>query len=471
MADDPLKLLDPFRSIFSASRFCTRCLAELPPQRSRIILRGAAPPPSLIALLHAFCPNCNLSHCRGCATPMKCRRDCKGDNCKVISCCADVRAIALFEVLGSVDREHIATIKSPSPVMVVPMKLGLGGKTTGRGGTGYSTGINYGTTIHSHNSGGGRGSIPVTNRRTDLEIQVKEEELACALETVSCLLPNPYAPDPRPYDFVPHPSVLPLLLTSYFPEVIESLLRNDSVSDWGTRDKTYQNMLFLIRRMADSEVSARVLTNGRLEKKQSNGIDVWMFSEGDINWALDENGDAIVAAPLYEYFKKFTNQCQTFIDGMTEILAGEDNPTEETMRAFSFCSDMIRTREDLEQNLRFLSDGPISRPKMAQPHMAFAIDARQKGKSKANDLSLGLEKKYASWSETAAFAYVALHDQGETKGLVFSNHHYSKELKDTQNATRIPSQRLHLIRELASMSTSLPPGAWVRVDNARNDAM
>ncbi len=59
----------------------------------------------------------------------------------------------------------------------------------------------------------------------------------------------------------------------------------------------------------------------------------------------------------------------------------------------------------------------------------------------------------------------------DASGHNYPTYKYGPELARTANATRNPKDRLHLVKELAVMATSLPPGVWVRVDEVRNDAM
>lgn len=80
---------------------------------------AGALPPSLSILLHAPCSSCRTNHCRGCFSPLECPPSCKGPSknakCIVESCCSGVRALAIFECLGGLDRQFLgerATSKS-----------------------------------------------------------------------------------------------------------------------------------------------------------------------------------------------------------------------------------------------------------------------------------------------------------------------------------------------------------------------
>ncbi|KAG6872021.1 hypothetical protein C0995_013832 [Termitomyces sp. Mi166 len=60
-------------------------------------------------LLHLFCPSCPAVYCRGCKRPVKCLdRFCNArHNCGVKRCCADVRALAIFEYLSAFDQFYL----------------------------------------------------------------------------------------------------------------------------------------------------------------------------------------------------------------------------------------------------------------------------------------------------------------------------------------------------------------------------
>lgn len=51
------------------------------------------------------CPSCSATQCRGCSRPAACPRRCTGgQQCTLVACCSEVRAIAIFEVLVDFDK-------------------------------------------------------------------------------------------------------------------------------------------------------------------------------------------------------------------------------------------------------------------------------------------------------------------------------------------------------------------------------
>ena len=216
---------------------------------------------------------------------------------------------------------------------------------------------------------------------------------------------------------------------------------------------------------------------------KSCGLEEWMWDEGDIIWERNEDTDAYVpAAPLYLHFKKLTRQCEAFLAGASNMLEsgddGDADVTETTVKATSLCGDIIVARDDIERAMTVMGKSPAAILRGPEPSGSSSTSMPEgasgsgkdngRDKGKARDASIDLERKYATECERLAFAYVNLAD---ASGCNYPMYKYSPDLVRTANATRNPKDRLHLVKELAVMATSLPPGVWVRVDEVRNDAM
>lgn len=85
-----------------------------------------------------------------------------------------------------------------------------------------------------------------------------DEILVRALTSITTFLPAPYSDDAQGYDILPHASIPSLILMSRLPDLLGTLLRNDSVTDWTDRSEVYSAMLGLLRRFADSELTMQV---------------------------------------------------------------------------------------------------------------------------------------------------------------------------------------------------------------------
>src|SRR6266511_170792 len=186
------------------------------------------PPPSLGFLLHAPCTSCGTNHCRGCFTPTICSASCKGtrrnSNCIVLSCCAEARAIAIFETLGGFDREYILEQSASRSRASIMAKNAVKAASVGPGGTGYGTG--------NHNS---HSSVTSKSAAVHPAADTWERTVVRAMKVLINLLPAPYSDDPQVFDMLPHPSIGHLISLSQLPSALGKLLRNDSVTDWISR--------------------------------------------------------------------------------------------------------------------------------------------------------------------------------------------------------------------------------------------
>ncbi|RDX42971.1 hypothetical protein OH76DRAFT_1410606 [Lentinus brumalis] len=489
----PIAKLEQCRDLFAGEKTCA-CGAKLPSPRGHVVFTPQSPPPSLLRLLHVPCKKCNTNHCRGCMSPVSCPLTCKGEGteCSVQTCCANVRVIAIFETLGGFDRQYLGERDcSDERARKAAAKARANrGATVGPGGTGYGTGNTGGWgNDYVYGRGRGRGRSRGANNGelqlpiTDALASHFDEIIVRALDTVTTYLPAPYADDPKIYDMLPHDSIGALLSLSQLPELLGSLLRNDSVTDWITRIDVYHAMLALLRRMADCELTLEVLVGTRWEISKSCGLEDWMWGDGSIVWERKKDtDDPVPAPPLYAHFKKLTRQCEAFLAGASSLLesgeADDGGETAETaVKATSLCGDIIAAKDDIERAMAVMGKNcetvlrDLERSDYPSGSGSTAGSGKE-GKGKGLDPAINLDRVYARECERLAFKYVALSQPAQTgTGLDYPGYKYVQELKKTANATRNPKDRLHLVKELAVMATSLPPGVWVRVDEVRNDAI
>ncbi|KAJ6623142.1 hypothetical protein B0H10DRAFT_2011350 [Mycena sp. CBHHK59/15] len=454
-ADDipPDEKLAQFRSFFTAERSCSKCGKLVRSPRGFVMFPSAVEtgtlPPTLLMLLHAPCAACRTNHCRGCFSPIGCPISCKGTSkntkCVVESCCPGVRAIAIFECLGGFDRQYLGErATSESRALALSENKPQGSDSVGPGGTGYGTGGHSQGYVRWHRGRGrGRGSQSRGQpSRVEQLASHWEEIVVRAINTLTMILPAPYADAAQVYDMLPHASIGHLLSLSQLPELLGSLLRNDSVTDWIARSEIYYAMIALLRRMADCELTVEVLIGQRFGMDRSCGLEDWMWEDGD---RIER------APPLYDHFKKLTKQSEAFLAGASQMMG--DGRERTTIKGMSLCGDIIAARDDMERAMSVLGRAEDNIP---------SSPSESKGKGKNRDPSIDIEKKYSQACENLSFKHIELD---------YSQFNYADELRATESATRNPKDRLHLVKELATMATSLPPGIFVRVDEVRNDAI
>ena len=457
-----------------------------------------------------FCVECEINHCRGCMTPVPCASPCgQASECDTVECCDRARVIAIFEILTILDSCHLSELSNSQRRVNTTVAKGSKKKpsTVGPGGTGYATdrpqlsGFDgYGSDVATYGQYGlefddwddpgwgsgydgfspepsfktknqrkpkrsGKTSRPSTrgaNSRTAQDVTSDgtrnwDDVSNWAFRTLTIYLPNPYTDSPASFDFVPHPSIEALLQMSYLPETLGALLRNDSVADWIARSETYQNMLRLLRRLADCELTIRLLVSRGWSKTQSCGVSSFIRGDGEVVWDRDEEGDVVRTAPLYKHFEKLTKQCEAYLTGMSSI----DGDIGETgIREMSLCGDIIAAKEDLDRCLTVMGT-------------ALGPDENKAGKQAGKGPSdcEELDKSYERACGDLAFKHVTLSEDRPAGGLIYRTFHYRGMVETSSNETRIPKDRLHILKELAVMGTGLPPGIWVRVDEVRNDVM
>ncbi|KAF8807941.1 hypothetical protein BYT27DRAFT_7242326 [Phlegmacium glaucopus] len=405
----------------------------------------------------------------GCFTPLSCRVTCKGpsknNNCAMTQCCAESRAIAIFEVLGAFDRQFLGERAIANSRALATVASAPKGNSVGPGGTGYGT---DGHTAYKRSGS----KADATTDKPNASASRWEKMAVHALATLTELLPAPYTDNPQVYDMLPHASIGHLLSLSQIPVLLADLLRNDSVIDWISRKEIYNAMLSLLRRMADSELTIQCLIRQRWEMDKSCDLENWMWEDGEITWNKTIKGDIEVAPPLYSHFKKLTKQSEAFLGGAMQVLGGEgeDGDVEDTMiQGASLCGDIIAARDALGRAITLLG---LSSSNLETDNRATQ-EARLSDKGKGKGGFINIDKVYVDACEQLAFRHVSLWEASSKSdaGLSYINHNYAHQLAQTQNATRLPKSRLHLVKELAVTATSLPVGVWVRVDDVRNDAI
>lgn len=126
-------------------------------------------------------------------------------SCSVGSCCAEGRAIAIFEALGGLDRKYIEERNSTVSRITLAAERTKAKRpasgSVGPGGTGYGNGAYK------------PGSTPTTNKKrkdpggVDLLASHWDKNLVAGLNTLTALLPEPYAENPQVFDLLPHSSI------------------------------------------------------------------------------------------------------------------------------------------------------------------------------------------------------------------------------------------------------------------------
>ncbi|GAA5980097.1 hypothetical protein JCM11641_006915 [Rhodosporidiobolus odoratus] len=323
-----------------------------------------------------------------------------------------------------------------------------------------------------------------------------------ALTLLRLLLPTPDSPTAKIYDYLPHPSLPSLLSLSTLPDLLALLLRNDSAPEWARRSELYFAMLGVLEGLTGCEGTLGSVFGERREKRWSEGLRAVVEGRGEVRWVremvarekvqeevgrkkkgrgrkrksraaeeaeeeemeLAEEGEVVMALPLFTLLRKLATQATAF---HRAAATGALDDLEADAALIGICGDFGAAGErcaGLEKVWVAMQEreGVVS--------AAMEEEEGKKGKGKEREWS---EKDYENACGKLAYETVELGVEavGEKGGRVFPTHHYKAEIEAISSHRRPHNSFVHLAKELAVLSTSLPPGIWVRVDEARVDVL
>ncbi|GAA5912884.1 hypothetical protein JCM8208_002072 [Rhodotorula glutinis] len=319
-----------------------------------------------------------------------------------------------------------------------------------------------------------------------------------AFKHLSALLPKPDSPTAKIYDYLPDASLAPLLEASTLPDLLAQLLRNDSVVEWTRRADVYFAMLAVLEALGACETTLGVVFGQRRDKAFSEGVGRWMRGEGEIRWArspgaaggqgvgtasgagvgratkrrkVKQVGQIVLATPLYTLLKKLTVQAEAFRRAAT---SGAFDDTDADAALVGICGDFATAGERFKALERVWSArqpvgvGENGGARSSPTGGRGAVNGRAKGKARE-----WTRDDYDKACIELAYDNVELGTaaSGSDGGKKFPTHHYHKEISAIDSSRRSHDSFVHVARELAVLSTSLPPGIWVRVDESRIDVI
>ena len=528
---EPLDSTDPKGAIqallFTAFTACT-CSQLLSPPTPATRPTFNDPASDFLARSAIKC-NCGKLVCRGCCTPV--------DPSEVGKCCPEGRAIVIFEVsrilggthqvadssnaqvLAALDDLYLADGRLAKPkanAVAVPSK-GRKTKPTGLGGgTGYS--VNAAAAINDllmgmddemdddgyfwgdedegdfgehvdhdaeaemmmmqgiaggHHHGVPAVAVPFVVKDAD-KFKEHDRLLTVALSLLASLLPHPDSPDALGFDFMPSPTLTPLLLLSTLPEILSDLLRNDSVPDWAARSDLYFAMLAAVAAICEESGTVAVFFAERRSILWTEGIGKWMAGEGKIEWTRQAvpvvkgakrkaKGNpppppsVLFVSPLFALFSRLSHQAAAF----RKLATTSDGAfSAEDSALLGICGDICDTGEKCQRTLEVWTQ----------------ISARDNAVPDGKGKEVAIVERGYDRDDYPSFCRLHSYSQdislsANTAGKITYNHAYAKEITAIANSRRGNVGFVHLVKELAVLSTSLPSGIFVRVDESRIDVI
>ncbi|KAK6534132.1 hypothetical protein TWF281_005470 [Arthrobotrys megalospora] len=290
---------------------------------------------------------------------------------------------------------------------------------------------------------------------------------------------------------------------SYLPDLIGSLVRNDSIMDidaCNTWDM-YAGCLELLRIFSIHEPLLEVLVTTLQEKKSSPGIASLVklpeFSPlkgfipnkkragvlatlDPVEFVLVEGFDGI-GQPIIHSLQRLVKQCQAFMNNASRVAT--DDEDEETNRLLAFCIDVDATAIELNrqaEELQKKKDRARPSTGLKNSHLAslppnilaHPIFSSTRGSSISatprNPLDIPLDVRQECKQALLGHlqfkfstAVIATHSGANLHNDFNANH--------ANNSSAAPGRMKRLIKELTVLSTTLPPGIYVRVQEDRPD--
>ncbi|GAA6009174.1 hypothetical protein JCM11491_005781 [Sporobolomyces phaffii] len=475
--DDPKVIVRQHHELFSAKKKCP-CGSDTDPPKTTKLSRESTLA-DFLGTAYAKCRKCKKTICKGCG------------EAKVVdgNCCAAGRAVMLYEVLSELDRVYLVDhLKKPSTLANSgPPSKKKRGKPDGKG-----AGTGYGSALRGVSATGVGGTpapgLPVGPTKLEDPREVARDELyLSALTVVSSLLPRPNSPTAAIYDYLPHPTFAPLVELSTLPDLLASLLRNDSVPEWHKRSPVYFAMLGVLEGLGQSEATFGLLFGERRDKKWSEGLGSWLRNEGDIVWETRliasspakpstskgkkrkvgeepvEQGRVEFAVPLFSLLKKLAIQAGAFREA---ALSGDFDDDDAAL--IGICGDLASAGERCAALAQIWSDRQNRNGASPEGEEKLKFDGKGKGRATGETWDQGA---YAKVCARLAYKCINLADQGSQDGRTFRTHHYHKDIAASASSRRSHASWIHFVKELAVLSTSLPAGIFMRVDEDRIDVI
>ncbi|PWW76106.1 hypothetical protein C7212DRAFT_295822 [Tuber magnatum] len=265
---------------------------------------------------------------------------------------------------------------------------------------------------------------------------------------------------------------LSMLRASMLAEKIEELLRNDSIQDISIHSEVYLALVALLNRLSDSpnleflvleNRRSKLFTSGIMKITQSKPVidllaEIGPKTRGKAAAAVEERKRAEVLMyedgfsrhSMVQVMSKLSTQARVFLKCVGKTKGDEFEGTE-AAKTLKICMEIVAIGEKL-LNLASRNANNKNRPSFTSSR---SIEGPPQMRAPPMVLVLDL-----GYHDGMAFEYI--------EGVV-KTHYWN--LQATSLATSPRGRVLHLSREMATMSTSLPQGVFVRVEDGRPDVI
>ncbi|KAL9090284.1 MAG: hypothetical protein Q9165_005316 [Trypethelium subeluteriae] len=356
------------------------------------------------------------------ATCMGCGSRCIAKNNKteaagareMIWCCDHGRLYLIWALLCGYDRRQTNLDRRAGSSSSKLKSLGLS-----------SSGVGYGGVFPSK---------PWEPYSVILRPDPEDDSLERIFSCLTALLPSLTCENPTTFDLDPPIALRSILVHSKILNKAAELLRNDSLEDATRRLSLYQNALKFVGRLGSHPSTARTTIHEERPESQ-NGTDLLQLSF------------STKSKPKGKSKIRETNQ------SIATCLAGFDHQSKLVLQRFKADSDSFKAKDSQDMLT-------LCRSVLNLTDFLLANSDRTSLSNDADKSSPLVTKD--SWQQ--ALALLELPDQD-----ILPSFHFAK---DAAKITKPPLGRMKaLTLELARLSTSLPPGIFVRHGSTRLDIM
>ncbi len=388
-------------------------------------------------------PTCGADTCLGCGEAPR-----TGLNTREVEgtlldwCCDNGRLFAIWLLLARYDRVELQEQAKHVERVAKAERKGKGSQGDHKKGIGYAA---YTEADHKEllramqyqrrDAGGltfGEAGTPVmnfksTNERTD-------DSLRTILNFLSELLPSLLAPNPSGFDDFPPKTLNAMLRLGLLLDKLAGLLRNDSIDDLTKRSSLYFAIFRFVERLGTHWATVGLVGNERYSKLRSKGLHT--LSKGA------QNRESSSATPF---------MCDRALD------IGDPNEAL-TPALVSRFSNLVKQSQIILYQSKEGQEAFNGRSGQMTLDMCEQIVTTY---TKINS-NLGDDTRAAT---SAGDRWVKFHEKQalEQTDKVLESFHFQHELHELERTRFPPRGRMqHIVKEIATMTTSLPDGIFVK---------
>ncbi|KAK6516943.1 hypothetical protein TWF506_006823 [Arthrobotrys conoides] len=460
------------------------------------------------------CPDCKMIVCAGCGSKIEKH---KVGFANLSHSCIDSHFLSFVLVLAKIDaRWQLREFgpqniqKKSSASVLAPASTSIQTDESLTPSSNSGVGIGYGT---GHTAGRKYGPKRVTKTAAKMKQESGDNNYLTELLGHLVKLTTDKVGETYVADLLAQRGdlLVALLRVSYLPELISSLVRNDSIMDIDACNawQMYERCLELLQVFSTHDPLLEFLISPHQEKKSSPGIANLIQTVPDFNplkgfspnkkrlgilitldpveFALTEGFDGI-CQPIVHSFQSLVKQSQAFLGHASRVL--KEDKDEETVNLLRFCSEVNATATKVNQRaeeLRGKKDKAKPSPLYKNSHLAslsadtltHSIFSSSQSFSSVSTSPTNNQKPHPfdishNVQQECRHA-LSDHLQFKFSDKVFETHcsgvnpHPGFHAANSRvfSAAPAPGRMKRLIKELTVLSTTLPPGIYVRVQEDR----